>query len=200
MKFNNAVIAAAGSYLPNDKVSSAAIEDHLGPIYSKLKLPLGRLEMMTGILERGVWPKGTRPSQLSARAALNLKKKSGETFQDIDLLIHSSVCRDFLEPSTASVVHHELGLPSSAMIFDLSNACLGMMNALTVAASMIETGQIRKALIVSGENGGPLLEDTISGLLEKNESNQLTRKNIKKIHRQPHNRISRNSFHHWSQG
>jgi 3-oxoacyl-[acyl-carrier-protein] synthase-3 len=66
------------------------------------------------------------------------------------------------------------------MIFDLSNACLGMMNAFTVAASMIETGQIRKALIVSGENGGPLLEDTITSLLEMNANDQLTRKSIKK--------------------
>jgi 3-oxoacyl-[acyl-carrier-protein] synthase III len=180
MKFNNVVIAAAGSFVPEEIVSSDLIEERLSPIYQKLKLPEGRLELMTGIKERRVWSKGTRPSLLSTNAALNLKEKSGETFEDIDLLIHSAVCRDFLEPSTASVIHHELGLPPSAMIFDLSNACLGMMNSITVAGSMIKSGQIRKALIVSGENGGPLLEDTISSLLKKNQNGELTRKNIKK--------------------
>ncbi len=180
MKFTKVVIAAAGSFTPDEIISSEAIEEKLSPIYKKLKLPEGRLELMTGINERRVWPKGTRPSFLSSQAALELKKNANENFKDIDLLIHSAVCRDFLEPSTASVIHHELGLPESTMIFDLSNACLGMMNALTVAGSMIESGQIRKALIVSGENGGPLLEDTISSLLKKNEDGELTRKNIKK--------------------
>ena len=180
MKFNNVVIAAAAEFTPTQIVTSQEIESRLAPIYKRLKLPEGRLELMTGIKERRVWPKGTRPSSLSASAAKKLKDKTNETFEDIDLLIHSAVCRDFLEPSTASVIHQELGLPSSSMIFDLSNACLGMMNALNVAASMIDSGQIRKALIVSGENGGPLLEDTISSLLEMNESGELSRKNIKK--------------------
>jgi 3-oxoacyl-[acyl-carrier-protein] synthase-3 len=66
------------------------------------------------------------------------------------------------------------------MIFDLSNACLGVINAMTVAGEMIERGSIKNALIVSGENGGPLLEETISQLNEKYRSGELTRKNIKK--------------------
>jgi 3-oxoacyl-[acyl-carrier-protein] synthase-3 len=97
--------------------------------------------------------------------------------RDIDLVIHASVCRDFLEPSTASVVHHNLGLRPEAMLFDLSNACLGMMSSFVVAAYMIENGSIKHALIVSGENGGPLLLKTIEHLLKEND---LTRKSIKK--------------------
>ncbi|MEI8347187.1 MAG: 3-oxoacyl-ACP synthase III, partial [Pseudomonadota bacterium] len=95
----------------------------------------------------------------------------------IDLLIHASVCRDFLEPSTAAVIHHNLGLRPAAMFFDLSNACLGMMSSFVVASNMIENGSIKHALIVSGENGGPLLLKTIEHLL--NEKG-LTRKTIKK--------------------
>jgi 3-oxoacyl-[acyl-carrier-protein] synthase-3 len=80
-----------------------------------------------------------------------------------------------LEPATASFAHRKIGLPASAQIFDVSNACLGFLNALTVAASMIEAGQIRCALIASGEQGRPLVEQTLRTLLQS----PLTRNEIK---------------------
>ena len=177
MKFNNVVIEDYGLYLPEEKISSEKMEELLSPIYKRLKLPQGRLELMTGIKERGVWPSGTLPSDLSANAARDLFNKGNVNKDDIDLLIHSSVCRNFLEPSTASIVHGNLELNDECTIFDLSNACLGMVNSWVVAANMIESGQIKKALIVSGENGGPLLEETIKRL---NEDETITRKSIKK--------------------
>ncbi len=180
MNFENTALLGIDHHLPQDELSSSELEERLKPTYEKLKLPFGRLELMTGIQERRYWPIGTRPSDLSTQAALNLKKKTKESFEDVDLLIHASVCRDFLEPSTASVVHANLTLGEQAMIFDLSNACLGVINAMTMAAQMIERGQIRKALIVSGENGGPLIEETISTLNEKVLNGEITRKSIKK--------------------
>ena len=93
----------------------------------------------------------------------------------MDLLVHAAVSRDRLEPATAAYVHKALGLPRHTQIFDLSNACLGFLNAMVTAGAMIESGLIRTALIVSGENGRPLLEETIRTLLE----GQFTRKTIK---------------------
>lgn len=177
MKFNNVVIESFAYALSDDTLSSDKIEERLAPLYQKLKLPEGRLELMTGIKERRVWPLGTRPSDLSTAAAKKLFLKSTILKEDIDLIIHASVCRDFLEPATASVVHANLGLSKKAMIFDLSNACLGVINAIVVAAAMIENNQIKSALIVSGENGGPLLENTINELLN---NSSIDRKNIKK--------------------
>ncbi len=177
MKFENLVIESFGYDLPADNVTSVEIENRLAPLYERLKLPEGRLELMTGITSRKMWRPGTWPSDLSTASALSCLKKSRVKKEDIDLLIHASVCRDFLEPATASVVHANLGLSERTMIFDLSNACLGVMNAIVVAGSMIESGQIKNALIVSGENGGPLLENTINELLTNPNIN---RKNIKK--------------------
>jgi 3-oxoacyl-[acyl-carrier-protein] synthase III len=177
MKFEHLYIESMGYSLPHNSVSSVDIEKRLAPLYQKLGLPEGRLELMTGIKERKVWPIGTNPSALSTEAALNCLSKSTIKKEEIDLLIHASVCRDFLEPATASVIHAELGLSPEAMIFDLSNACLGVINAIVVAGNMIERGQIKNALIVSGENGGPLLEHTIHELLT-NET--ITRKSVKK--------------------
>lgn len=178
MKFKNVVIESFDYYLSDTIVSSAEIETRLAPLYARLKLPEGRLELMTGIKERRMWAPGTRPSDLSTMAAKKCLKKSQIKPHQIDLLIHASVCRDFLEPATASVVHANLGLSDSAMIFDLSNACLGVINSMVVAGQMIESGMIQSALIVSGENGGPLLEHTIHELL--NNPN-IDRKSIKKF-------------------
>lgn len=178
MKFNNVTIEAWASHLPETVVTSADIERRLAPIYEKLKLPEGRLELMTGIKERRVWQVGTSPSSLSAAAAEKIFQKNPHWRGEVDLLIHASVCRDFLEPATASVVHKSLGLKPECTFFDLSNACLGVLNAIVVAARMIESGSVKRALIVSGENGAPLLEQTIKRILTDESIN---RKNIKKL-------------------
>jgi 3-oxoacyl-[acyl-carrier-protein] synthase III len=177
MKFENTVIESMAYYLPESEITSAAIEERLSVLYQRLNLPEGRLELMTGIHSRRVWPLGTKPSDLSTQAAINLFEKSKIDKDKIDLLIHASVCRDFLEPATASVVHANLKLSQKCMIFDLSNACLGVINAIVVASNMIDKGVVKNALIVSGENGGPLLESTIKELIN---NPQIDRKNIKK--------------------
>lgn len=159
-------IAALAYAEPPEVVSSADIEARLDPLYSRLRLPAGRLELMTGIHERRFWPQGTLPSMAAAQAAENLLMKTEEDRTGIDLLIHCGVCRDRLEPATASNVHRLLGLSGECQIFDLSNACLGMLNGFAVAAGMLRSGQASRALVVSGENGRPLLERTLRTLLD----------------------------------
>jgi 3-oxoacyl-[acyl-carrier-protein] synthase-3 len=61
------------------------------------------------------------------------------------------VCKHHLEPSVACAVHHQLGLSTSCTNFDLANACLGFVNAMHLAATAIDAGLIRYALIVDGE-------------------------------------------------
>ncbi len=163
-------IAALAYAEPPDVVSSTDIEERLAPLYERLRLPAGRLELMTGIRERRFWPAGTLPSAAAAKAAENALAKIGEDRADIDLLIHCGVCRDRLEPATASNVHRLLGLDGRCQIFDLSNACLGILNGIAVAAGMLRSGQAKRALVVSGENGRPLLERTLRTLLEEDLS------------------------------
>jgi 3-oxoacyl-[acyl-carrier-protein] synthase III len=175
MKFKNVAIESLAYALPEEVWSSADLEMKLAPVYQRLSLPEGRLELMTGIKERRFWPKGTRPSEASAKAGEAVLAKTSCDREDIDLLIHAAVCRDRLEPATAAYVHGLLDLPGKTQIFDVSNACLGFLNAMVVAASMIESGQIKRALIVSGEDGRPLVENTLQQLLNP----ELTRKTIK---------------------
>lgn len=175
MKFSNVVIESLAVALPPEVLTSAEVESRLAPLYDRLRLPVGRLELMTGIRERRMWPAGTRPSDASAAAGRAVLEKSRLSAGSVELFMHSAVCRDMLEPATASFAHRKIGLPATAQIFDVSNACLGFLNALTVAASMIESGQIRCAMVASGENGGPLVDQTLRAMLDPS----LTRQSIK---------------------
>jgi 3-oxoacyl-[acyl-carrier-protein] synthase-3 len=175
MKFENVCIESLAVALPEEIWTSAQIEERLRPLYERLKLPAGRLELMTGIRERRMWPAGTRPSDASAAAGKAVLAKSALKADAVELFIHAAVSRDMLEPATASFAHRKIGLPGTAQIFDVSNACLGFLNALTVAGGLIESGQIKCAMIVSGENGRPLVDQTLQTLL----ASPLTRNEIK---------------------
>src|SRR3954467_3970300 len=161
MRFENVCIESLGVALPEEIWTSAQIEERLRPVYERLKLPEGRLELMSGIRERRMWPAGTRPSDASAAAGKAVLAKSGLKAAQVELFIHAAVSRDMLEPATASFAHRKIGLPATAQIFDVSNACLGFLNSLTIAAGLIESGHIRSAMIVSRENGRPLVEQTL---------------------------------------
>lgn len=174
MKFEKVGIEAMAYALPEETVSSVQLEERLHPLYERLNLPLGRLELMTGIKERRFWPASYKASEASAQAGGKLLGDQVDP-ESIDLLIHSAVCRDRLEPATASYTHKLMGLKEHTQILDVSNACLGFLNATILAAGMIESGQIKRALIVAGENGKPLADRTID-LLNKGD---LDRKQIK---------------------
>jgi len=176
VRFKNVYIEDLACHLPDNIVTSDDIEKRLAPVYDRLKLPYGRLEMMTGIKERRFWNPGTSPSQVSSIAGKLAIVNSGINQEDIGCLINASVCRDFLEPATAALVHHNLGLPKNNLVYDISNACLGVLNGMINIANMIELGQIQAGLVVAGENGGPLVDSTIESLLN---NPSLTRSEIK---------------------
>ena len=174
MNFNHLRLHSYGYVEPEIFLTSTEMEERLRPMYERAKLPEGRLELQTGIKRRGYWPKGTRPSTIASLAAE--KVLANFPREKVDLLLHASVCRDFLEPATAAQVHHNLKLSPHCMISDLSNACLGVMSSILMAGQMIERGAIKSALIVSGENAGPLIEETLHFLLNDPE---MSRKKIK---------------------
>lgn len=165
MRFEHVKIAAVAHALPEERVSSEEIEQRLAPLYQRLKLRAGRLELMSGIRERRFWARGTRPSAAAARAGEAALARGGVERERIGCLIHAAVSRDFLEPATASVVHAALGLAPECLVFDLSNACLGVLNGMVVIAGMIERGEIEAGLVVSGEDGRALVDETIATLL-----------------------------------
>jgi len=176
LRFQNVCIESIGVQLPTEVWSSLEVERRLEPLYRRLKLPEGRLELMSGIAERRVWAPGTLPSTPSIRSGRLAIEASNIASDEIGCLIHASVCRDFLEPATASRVHHGIGLSSNCWVFDISNACLGLLNGAVQIAQMIELGMIKAGMVVGTENSRPLLEQTIESL---NHDQSLTRKSVK---------------------
>jgi 3-oxoacyl-[acyl-carrier-protein] synthase III len=93
-------------------------------------------------------------------------KASALRAEQMEVFIHAAVCRDMLEPATASFAHRKIGLGPDCQVFDVSNACLGFLNGMVTLAAMIDAGQIKSGMVASGENGRPLVERTIRHLLE----------------------------------
>jgi len=175
MRFENVFIESIAYDTPPEVLSSTDIEQELSEVYQRLRLPEGRLELMTGIQERRYYPVDTPPSIISARAGEAVLEKSSFDRDSIELISHAAVCRDRLEPATASYVHGRLGLSEKAQIWDLSNACLGFLNAVSVVSGLIECGQIKRALVCSGENGRSLMNWTLNELKKPEQ----TRKSVK---------------------
>lgn len=168
-------LAGLAVALPGEVLTSAEMENRLASLYERLRLPQGRLELMTGIRERRMWEPGVTASEASARAGRKLLDRALVPADEIDLVMHCAVCRDRLEPATAAYVHQKLGLGRRTGFWDLSNACLGFLNGLHVAAGLVAAGQARAILLVSGENGRPLVEATLRKLLDPD----LNRRTIK---------------------
>lgn len=165
MKFQHVGLASIGFTLPPEVVTSSAIESQLAPLYERLRLPEGRLEMMSGIGARRLWRAGTRLSDISAESVRRAIEVSEVPREAIGALIHGSVCREFLEPATACRVHFLNQLPTSCWTYDVSNACLGVLNGAIQIATMVESGVIRAGVVVGTEDSRGLLEATLRQLL-----------------------------------
>ena len=110
----------------------------LAPSLKRLKLSRKLLERVAGVVERRWWDAGTSFDDAAVEAGGKALAEAGIEPGQVGLLINTSVTRRNLEPSVAAKVHHGLGLPSSAMNFDVANACLGFVNGMTLAANMID--------------------------------------------------------------
>lgn len=156
---NVALLGIAEAIAPVE-VRSATFDERLGDTLKKLNLPHGLLQRVAGVYSRRNWESTTDYIEGSAIAGRQALTNAGVSSDQIGLLINTSVSREALEPSVAVAVHDRLGLGAGAMNFDITNACLGFVNGMTVAASMIDAGQIDYALVVAGEDMSRVQEST----------------------------------------
>jgi len=144
-------IIGVGSYTPEKCVTSREIMETLDS-ENRFGVSIDWLERVMGIKERRVSPDDWQPSHLAVAAAKEALENAKVLPKDIDAIIYAGVVRDYIEPATAHVVQERLGA-HNAVAFDITNACLGFMNAIHVMDSLIATGQARRGLIVTGEQG-----------------------------------------------
>jgi 3-oxoacyl-[acyl-carrier-protein] synthase-3 len=170
MRFRNVAIEAVSYELPPRQVRSSELENRLNGTMTRLKLPQRPIEPLTGIEERRFWNPGTRISDVAAKVARKAIDMAGIGPERIGVLINTSVSKDYLEPSMASLVHGDLGLRSECQNFDIANACLGFLNGMEVAGRMIDEGLVDYALLVDGESAGEIVESTVKRMLGLNVS------------------------------
>ncbi len=164
-RFDNVALLSVTSQLPSRVTSSDDIEEQLAGSLRRLKLRGGLLRRVAGVIERRNWADGESSDDATVEAGRRALAEAGVAPGDVGLLINTSVTRKHLEPSVAVRLHHGLGLPSSAINFDVANACLGFVNGMSLAASMIDSGQIRYAIVVNGEDADEVQVNTIERLL-----------------------------------
>lgn len=146
------------------RVPSARFEEQLATTRKRLRIPDNMLERISGVTERRWWHQDTRFDDPAIEAGAKAIAEAGVDPARVGLLINTSVTRTHLEPSVAVRIHHELSLPSSAMNFDIANACLGFVNGMMLAATMIDAGQIDYAIVVNSEDSRATQERTLERL------------------------------------
>ncbi len=142
-------ITGLGYVTPDRHVSTAEVEERVRAASGRLPVPRGALRAISGIDCRYMVGPGEYASTLGAGAARRALDDAGLLATDIDLLIFASASQDQIEPATAHIVAAAIGV--QAPVFDVKNACNSFIDGMRIAGSMIETGQVRRVLVVTGE-------------------------------------------------
>jgi 3-oxoacyl-[acyl-carrier-protein] synthase-3 len=178
MRFDNVSILSVAQLEAPHRISSDTIEARLEPTMSRLGVHPDLLRALSGIEARRFWDEGVEPSDVATRAAELAIERAGIDRSKLGILINTSVCRDYIEPSTACIVHGNLKLGQHCMNFDLANACLGFLNGMDMIANMIDRGQVDYGIVVDGEGSRFVTEKTIERLLDPSCDDEMFRTNF----------------------
>jgi 3-oxoacyl-[acyl-carrier-protein] synthase III len=161
MLFQHVAIAGLAHVDAPRRLSSDEINARLKPTLTRLGITTDVLRDIAGIHARRLWDGDMQASSAATLAGVKALADAGIDPDKIGLLVNTSVSRDFLEPSTASIVSGNLGLGELCQNFDVANACLAFLNGMDIAARMIERGEIDYALVVDGETADLAYEKTL---------------------------------------
>lgn len=104
-----------------------------------------------GVKERRFADTSTCSSDLCFAAANKLIEDNSFNRNEIELLVFVSQTPDYRMPATSIILQHRLRLPTSTIAFDMSLGCSGFIYGLSVVYSMMQHGNIKKALLLDGE-------------------------------------------------
>ncbi len=167
MKYSKVYIDTIGYELAPHVVTTDEIEHRLKPFYDAVGFAPGQLLALTGIRERRMWDINHTLAQGSAKAGIKAIEAAGIMPEQIETLVFCGVGRDGFEPATACAVADALNISPDAHVYDVSNACLGVITGMVDVANAIELGQIRAGLVVSCETSRQIIDSTINEINEK---------------------------------
>lgn len=127
------------------------ILDNLLDCPPQLKSERERLVRNIGIQNRRICHEWQCFSDLAFDATQKLLDSLQWQREEIDALIVITQSPDYLSPSTAIILQDRLGLPQTAVAFDVNLGCSGYPFGLHLLGSMIAAGGIKKGLILVGD-------------------------------------------------
>ncbi|MCR6663977.1 MAG: 3-oxoacyl-ACP synthase III [Luteimonas sp.] len=178
MLFQHVAIAGLAHIDAPRRLSSEEINVRLKPTLDRLGIKTDVLGDIAGIHSRYLWEDDVQASDVATLAGVKALADAGIDPDKVGLLVNTSVSRDYLEPSTASIVSGNLGLPDTCQNFDVANACLAFINGMDIASRMIERGEIDYALIVDGETANLAYEKTMERLTSANATEEQFRNEL----------------------
>ncbi|KLI58904.1 beta-ketoacyl-ACP synthase III [Brachyspira hyodysenteriae] len=154
-----ASIKYLSSYLPENVITNYDLE-------KKLDTNNDWIVSRTGIEERRIADKQESTGDMAVKAVSKLKDK-GAVIEDADAVIVATSTKSYTFPSTAGLIQKSFNIKNSCLAFDISAACSGYIYALNTAASLIESGECKKVLIIAAEKCSDILnwEDRTTAIL-----------------------------------
>lgn len=113
----------------------------------------------TGISKRRRAKESEASSDLAVKAIEKILKKKSIKAEEIDLIIVATITPDTVFPATACVIQDKIGA-KNAWGFDLSAACSGFLYGLATADQFIQSGKVKKALVVGVDVMSSIIDPT----------------------------------------
>ncbi|GAB3338085.1 3-oxoacyl-ACP synthase III [Marilutibacter aestuarii] len=178
MLFQHVAIAGLAHIDAPRRLSSDEINARLKPTLDRLGIRTDVLKDIAGIHARRLWDGDMLASDAATLAGVKALADAGIEPDRVGLLVNTSVSRDYLEPSTASIVSGNLKLSENCQNFDVANACLAFINGMDIASRMIERGEIDYALVVDGETAGLAYDKTLERLSSPDATEEMFRNEL----------------------
>jgi len=144
------VVLGAGSALPARRVTNEELAQQVDTSDEWIV-------ERTGIRSRYVAGEGETTASLATGAARRALEHAGIEAGEIDLIVLATATPDQTFPSSATKVQAALGIPD-CIAFDVHAVCTGFLYALSVADSMLRSGNADKALVIGAETFSRILD------------------------------------------
>lgn len=149
-------VLSTGSYVPLKRVLNQELAEHLAK--KGIETSDEWIVARTGIHARHFAESHVATSDLALIASQRAIETANIAPQSIDLIIVATSTPDFVFPSTACLLQNKLGIKNHGVAFDVQAVCAGFAYALTIADSLIRTGQNCTALVVGAETFSRILD------------------------------------------
>jgi 3-oxoacyl-[acyl-carrier-protein] synthase-3 len=108
----------------------------------------------TGIRERRVVAEGECASDLACAAAKKILRTGANS---VDYLLFCTQSPDYVLPTTACVLQHRLGLPTTCAALDFNLGCSGYIYGLSLATALLQSVQARSVLLLTADTYSRLI-------------------------------------------